>query len=209
MLKNVMPNTIYLASASPRRREILVSLGFRPVLLAAEIDETARPGEAVADYVARMARQKNVAARQLAAQRGLALAQPLLSADTVVALDNAILGKPRDAAHARELLESLSGREHQVWTAVCVSLGGQTLEAAQRSDVRFKELSVQEIAAYIASGEPLDKAGAYGIQGIGGVFVAHLSGSFSGVMGLPVFETVQLLRQLGAPVPPFAEAIVN
>ena len=204
-----MPNTIYLASASPRRREILVSLGFQPVLLVAETDETARPGEAVADYVARMARQKNAAARQLAAQRGLALAQPLLSADTVVALDNAILGKPRDAAHARELLESLSGREHQVWTAVCVSLGGQTLEAAQRSDVRFKELSAQEIAAYIASGEPLDKAGAYGIQGIGGVFVAHLSGSFSGVMGLPVFETVQLLRQLGAPVPPFAEAIVN
>ena len=201
-----MPTTIYLASASPRRREILVSLGFQPVLLAAEIDETALPGEAVADYVARMARQKNAAARQLAAQRGLALAQPLLSADTVVALDNAILGKPRDAAHARELLESLSGREHQVWTAVCVSLGGQTLEAAQRSDVRFKELSVQEIAAYIASGEPLDKAGAYGIQGIGGVFVAHLSGSFSGVMGLPVFETVQLLRQLGAPVPPFAKA---
>ena len=204
-----MPNTIYLASASPRRREILASLGFQPVLLPAEIDETALPGEAVADYVSRMARQKNAAARQLATQRGLALAQPLLSADTVVALDNAILGKPRDAAHARELLESLSGREHQVWTAVCVSLGGQTLEAAQRSDVRFKELSVQEIAAYIASGEPLDKAGAYGIQGIGGVFVAHLSGSFSGVMGLPVFETVQLLRQLGAPVPPFAEAIVN
>ncbi len=201
-----MPNTIYLASASPRRREILVSLGFQPVLLTAETDETALPGEAVADYVARMARQKNAAARQLAAQRGLALAQPLLSADTVVALDNAILGKPRDAAHARELLESLSGREHQVWTAVCMSLDGQTLEAAQRSDVRFKELSAQEIAAYIASGEPLDKAGAYGIQGIGGVFVAHLSGSFSGVMGLPVFETVQLLRQLGAPVPPFAEA---
>ena len=204
-----MPNTIYLASASPRRREILVSLGSQPVLLVAEPDETARPGEAVADYVARMARQKNAAPRQLAAQRGLALAQPLLSADTVVVLDNAILGKPRDAAHARELLESLSGREHQVWTAVCVSLGGQTLEAAQRSDVRFKELSAQEIAAYIASGEPLDKAGAYGIQGIGGVFVAHLSGSFSGVMGLPVFETVQLLRQLGAPVPPFAEAIVD
>ena len=201
-----MPNTIYLASASPRRREILVSLGFQPVLLAAEIDETVQPGEAVADYVARMARQKNAAARQLAAQRGLALAQPLLSADTVVALDNAILGKPRDAAHARELLESLSGREHQVWTAVCVSLGGQTLEAAQRSDVRFKELSTQEIAAYIASGEPLDKAGAYGIQGIGGVFVAHLSGSFSGVMGLPVFETVQLLHQLGSTVPPFAKA---
>lgn len=201
-----MPNTIYLASASPRRREILVSLGFQPVLLAAEIDETALPGEAVADYVARMARQKNAAARQLAAQRGLALAQPLLSADTVVALDNATLGKPLDAAHARELLKSLSGREHQVWTAVCVSRGEQMLEAAQRSDVRFKELSEQEIAAYIASGEPLDKAGAYGIQGIGGVFVAHLSGSFSGVMGLPVFETVQLLRQLGAPVPPFAEA---
>ena len=179
------------------------------MLLTAETDETALPGEAVADYVARMARQKNAAARQLAAQRGLALAQPLLSADTVVALDNAILGKPRDAVHARELLESLSGREHQVWTAVCVSRGEQTLEAAQRSDVRFKELSEQEIAAYIASGEPLDKAGAYGIQGIGSVFVTHLSGSFSGVMGLPVFETVQLLHQLGAPVPPFAEAIVN
>uniref|UniRef100_UPI000CD82402 Maf family protein n=1 Tax=Campylobacter concisus TaxID=199 RepID=UPI000CD82402 len=151
-----MPNTIYLASASPRRRQILASLGLPPVPLAADIDELVQPAEGVADHVARPARQKNAAARQLATQRGLALAQPLLSADTVVALDNAILGKPRDAAHARELLESLSGREHQVWTAVCVSLGGQTLEAAQRSDVRFKELSEQEIAAYIASGEPLD-----------------------------------------------------
>ena len=187
-----MPNTIYLASASPRRREILVSLGFQPVLLAAEIDETVLPGEAVEDYVSRMARQKNAAARQLATQRGLALAQPLLSADTVVALDNAILGKPRDAAHARELLESLSGREHQVWTAVCVSLGGQTLEAAQRSDVRFKELSKQEIAAYIASGEPLGCAGAFTIDGLGGAFIEGIDGDPHGVVGI----SLPLLRSL-------------
>ncbi len=201
-----MPQTLYLASASPRRREILNALGFATVPLPAAIDESALPGEAVEDYVARMARQKNAAARQTALRRGAEPEWPVLSADTVVALNGQILGKPRDAAHAREMLESLSGREHQVWTAVCVSHGGRVWEAAQRSDVRFKHLSAQEIQAYIDSGEPLDKAGAYGIQGVGGVFVAHLAGSFSGVMGLPVFETVALLRQAGAAVPPFAEA---
>ncbi|MBH5328241.1 septum formation inhibitor Maf [Eikenella sp. S3360] len=201
-----MPQTLYLASASPRRRELLNALGFRTLPLPAEIDESALPGEAVADYVARMARQKNAAARQILRQRGEEPAWPVLSADTVVALEERILGKPRDAAHARAMLESLSGREHQVWTAVCASHGGQTLAAVQRSDVRFKALGAQEIQVYIDSGEPLDKAGAYGIQGVGGVFVTHLAGSFSGVMGLPVFETVRLLRQLGAEVPPFGKA---
>ena len=121
----------------------------------------------------------------------------------------AILGKPTSPEHAAEMLRGLSGDTHQVLTAVCVSFGAQEHATVQQNNVQFCPLTAAQIAAYIATGEPLDKAGAYGIQGIGGVFVAHLSGSFSGVMGLPVFETVQLLRQLGAPVPPFAEAIVN
>lgn len=198
-----MPNILYLASASPRRREILTALGFETLLLPASIDETVQSGETVEHYVTRMARWKN----QAACQANTGTEWPVLSADTVVALDGQILGKPRHAEHARELLTRLSGREHQVWTAVCASYRGQILEAVQCSGVRFKTLNEQEIEDYIRSGEPMDKAGAYGIQGVGGVFVTHLTGSFSGVMGLPVFETMELLRRLHVPVPPFAQSI--
>lgn len=193
-------HSILLASGSPRRREILENLGFIVNKLFAEIDETPHDNENAMDYVRRMAIEKNRAA---VAQFG-STEQAILSADTTVAFNGNILGKPNNAAHARDILHTLSGQTHQVLTAVCVSRAGQEYITVQSSDVTFKPLSEAEIAAYIATGEPLDKAGAYGIQGLGGAFVAHLSGSFTGVMGLPVFETLALLREAGVSVPPFS-----
>lgn len=193
-------HSILLASGSPRRREILENLGFIVNKLFAEIDETPHDNENAMDYVRRMAIEKNRAA---VAQFG-STEQAILSADTTVAFNGNILGKPDNAAHARDILHTLSGQTHQVLTAVCVSRAGQEYITVQSSDVTFKPLSEAEIAAYIATGEPLDKAGAYGIQGLGGAFVAHLSGSFTGVMGLPVFETLALLREAGVNVPPFS-----
>ncbi|MCF7529379.1 Maf family protein [Neisseria lisongii] len=197
-------NSIYLASGSPRRREILENLGYRVERLAAEIDETPQAGEAAADYVRRMAEEKNAAAvAAWQAQHGGFPAYPLLTADTTVAYQNCILGKPEHETQAAEMLSLLSGTTHQVLTAVCVYWQGETRCTVQQSDVAFKPLGKGEIADYIRSGEPMDKAGAYGIQGLGGVFVEHLQGSFTGVMGLPVFETVALLRDFGLNVPPF------
>ncbi len=193
-------HSILLASGSQRRREILENLGFIVNKLFAEIDETPHHNENAIDYVRRMAIEKNRAA---VAQFG-STEQAILSADTTVAFNGNILGKPDNAAHARDILHTLSGQTHQVLTAVCVSRAGQEYITVQSSDVTFKPLSEAEIAAYIATGEPLDKAGAYGIQGLGGAFVAHLSGSFTGVMGLPVFETLALLREAGVSVPPFS-----
>ena len=199
-------HTLYLASGSPRRREILENLGYTIIRLNADIDETPHPQEPAHDYVARMAREKNAAAvAQWQQSHTDAPPYPILSADTTVALADQILGKPESAAHAREILQSLSGGVHQVLTAVSVYWQGNTHHVLQQSDVRFKHLSEREIAAYIDSGEPMDKAGAYGIQGLGGVFVADLRGSFTGVMGLPVYETVGLLAQCGLPVPPFGK----
>lgn len=122
---------------------------------------------------------------------------PLLTADTTVAIDNQILGKPSDKAEAYQMLKQLSGREHQVFTAVCVSFQGNTHSLVQTSEVTFKVLTDEEIWAYINTGEPMDKAGAYGIQKLGGIFIQHLAGSFTGVMGLPVAETAELLKQVG------------
>lgn len=127
----------------------------------------------------------------------------VISADTSVVLNGQILGKPESAEQAIEMLSQLSGCVHQVLARVCVSFNGAEFSAVQQNDVQFREISAAEMAAYVATGEPLDKAGAYGIQGLGGVFVSHLSGSFTGVMGLPVFETVELLRRCGVKVPPF------
>lgn len=191
--------TLILASASPRRREILENLGYAVRTGAVPIGETPLAAEAAEPYVLRMAQQKNRAAL---AVHGDSL--PLLSADTTVALDGRILGKPESADHARSMLRALSGRSHQVLTAVCVHYQGREHSIVQSSDVRFKALSDSEIERYIAGGEPMDKAGAYGIQGAGGIFVSHLAGSFTGVMGLPVYETVRLLQHCGAAVPPFA-----
>lgn len=198
-----MANLLYLASASPRRRDILQQLGYSIECCPAHIDETPQANEAAYDYVLRMAVEKNQAAR---AQFSGSLNAPLISADTTVALQNHILGKPETAEHAFTMLRQLSNNTHQVLTAVCVYYQEQTFSIVQSSDVHFKALSDDEIRAYIATGEPMDKAGAYGIQGIAGIFVQHLSGSFTGVMGLPVFETIALLRQSGAAVPPFQAA---
>ncbi len=184
---------VYLASASPRRREILENLGFSVHLLTIAIDEAPRPHELPSGYVQRMAEEKNQAAR---AHLSNNLHYPLISADTtVVSPQGEILGKPQDAADAARMLRLLSGQSHQVLSAVCVSVGNKYNTLLSESRVTFAALTEAEIAAYIASKEPLDKAGAYGVQGLGGVFVRHLSGSFSGVMGLPVYETVTLLKQ--------------
>ena len=191
---------LYLASASPRRHDILQQLGFRIHLTVAEINETPHPQESAYHYVGRMALEKNRAARSRYADT-LRPDLPLLSADTTVALDSRILGKPANAEEAFAMLSQLSGTSHQVMTAVCISRLGQEYSVLQSSEVRFKTLNEQEIRAYIAGGEPMDKAGAYAIQGIGGIFVSHLAGSFTGVMGLPVFETAALLRECGCPVP--------
>lgn len=197
-----MNKKLYLASGSPRRREILGNLGYDIIVKVAEIDETPRPNETASDYVLRMAVEKNQAACQQFALHDY----PVISADTTVALDNLILGKPESPEHAATMLRQLSGSTHQVLTAVCVSWRGATWQTVQSNDVVFRPISDEEIAHYIASGEPMDKAGAYGIQGVGGVFVAHLSGSFTGVMGLPVCETVDLLKQCGWATPPFQAA---
>ena len=152
-----------------------------------------------------MANEKNAAAvAQWFAQHDMPPEFPILTADTTVAYQNHILGKPETQEHAAAMLEQLSGQTHQVLTAVCVYWQGKARSVLQTSDVRFKTLSPDEISAYIQSGEPMDKAGAYGIQGLGGVFVEHLQGSFTGVMGLPVYETVGLLKQLDLSVPPFS-----
>ena len=197
--------TLYLASGSPRRREILENLGYQIRRIPADIDETPFPDENAADYVQRMANEKNVAAvAQWFAKHDTPPEFPILTADTTVAYQNHILGKPETQEHAAAMLEQLSGQTHQVLTAVCVYWQGKARSVLQTSDVRFKTLSPDEISAYIQSGEPMDKAGAYGIQGLGGVFVEHLQGSFTGVMGLPVYETVGLLKQLDLSVPPFS-----
>lgn len=197
-----MNKKLYLASSSPRRREILDNLGYQVSVNVAEIDETPHQNETASDYVLRMAVEKNQAAQTQFDLRDC----PIISADTTVALHNLILGKPQSPEHAHEILRQLSGSTHQVLTAVCVSFQGEMRHIVQNNDVVFRHLHDDEIARYIATGEPLDKAGAYGIQGLGGVFVAHLSGSFTGVMGLPVFETVDLLQQFHWQTPPFQAA---
>ena len=198
-------NAIYMASGSPRRREILENLGFTVHRLPADIDETPKEGEAAVEYVRRMACEKNQAAvTQWFTAHNQEPEFAVLTADTMVADGAVILGKPESEADAVDMLERLSGRTHQVLTAVCVYWQGVRHDVVQASEVRFKTLTAEEIAAYVASGEPMDKAGAYGIQGLGGVFVEHLQGSFTGVMGLPVYETAQLLKSLGLEAPPFA-----
>ncbi|MGC6404899.1 Maf family protein [Bisgaard Taxon 45] len=194
----------YLASNSPRRAQILQQLGFRFDIICCEIDETPLCHEKGEDYVLRMAIEKNNAVRQQWQQAKLSPNAPhvvpplpFLSADTSVILDDKILGKPKNEADAATMLRALSGRTHQVITAVCVADDKQMQTAVQISNVRFKPLTEKEIQGYIATGEPMDKAGAYGIQQLGGVFVEHIEGSFSSVMGLPVFETVALLKSFG------------
>ncbi|WP_225782930.1 nucleoside triphosphate pyrophosphatase [Xenophilus sp. Marseille-Q4582] len=196
------PSFVYLASQSPRRAQLLEQLGIahRPLLADASEDaeslEAVLPRESATAYVQRVTALKLDAAVQRWKRRALSAA-PVLCADTTVTLDGRILGKPADAAEARAMLTQLSGRAHRVLTAVAVQAGRRRFAALSVSQVRFAELTRRQIADYVAGGEPMGKAGAYAIQGRAGAFVAHIAGSHSGIMGLPAFETAQLLRQAG------------
>ena len=185
---------LYLASQSPRRAELLARLGpaFEP--LALDVPEVRSPDETAQDYVRRVSAEK--------ARAGLVELGPhpdavVLSADTEVILDGEVFGKPADAADAAAMLRRLSGRTHEVLSVVTVAAAGREMQVESRSEVTFAPLAEADIAAYVASGEPMGKAGAYAIQGQGERFVAHLSGSHSGVMGLPMHETWTLLREFG------------
>jgi len=183
----------YLASASPRRRQLLEQLGLGFEVTAADVDETPSPREAPADYVLRIACLK----AETAAQRLESPRLPVLAADTEVVLGGAILGKPRSEEEGLRMLAGLSGRAHQVLSAVALWKGGALDTALCSTVVRFRPIPPAEAAAYWASGEPRDKAGGYGIQGLGAVFVERLEGSYSNVVGLPLFETAALLRKAG------------
>ncbi|HUG98414.1 MAG TPA: Maf family protein [Gammaproteobacteria bacterium] len=187
--------TLVLASGSPRRLQLLASLGLECEVAPVEIDETPRAGEAPADYARRVAAEKVAAA--VATQPADRL---VLAADTVVALGDEILGKPADGADAARMLRRLSGRSHDVHTAVAASRAGTTALRIADSEVTFRTLLEHEIDAYVATGEPLDKAGGYGIQGLAAVFVTRLCGSYSGVVGLPLQETAELLARFGLDV---------
>ena len=185
---------IRLASASPRRRELLRQIGVPHVIIHADIDESALAGEAPLQAVQRIARAKAEAVWT----RDSSL--PVLAADTTVVLDGLMFGKPRDREHAIEMLTRLSGRTHEVLTAVALATPGAIELRMSVSAVKFRVLSAEECAAYWDTGEPRDKAGAYAIQGLAAVFIESLSGSYSGVMGLPLHETAQLLRSAGLPL---------
>lgn len=182
---------LHLASTSPRRREILQTLGIDFEIIAVDTDESPRPGEAPSALVLRLALAKAEAAPA---------ADIVLAADTVVVLDERVLGKPGNADDAIDMLLALSGRSHTVYTGVAIKTPDKTLSALSTTKVRFREIGRDEATAYWQSGEPCDKAGGYGIQGLGGAFVAGIDGSYSGVMGLPVFETVELLQAVGIEV---------
>lgn len=178
--------------------EILTQLGYWVVKLPADIDETVRQNEDPARYVQRMAAEKNQTALALFLETNGAMPDfPLITADTCVVSDGIILGKPRSQAEAATFLNLLSGTGHTVLTAVCIHYRGKTSSRVQTNRVVFKPLSSEEISAYVQSGEPMDKAGAYAVQGIGGIFIQSIEGSFSGIMGLPVYETVSMLQDLG------------
>lgn len=195
---------IYLASKSPRRRELLRQVGIEFELLSLrsdpargiDVSEDVFKDEPAMDYVARVAREKGAFAWNVLHMRRMTL-RPVLTADTTVTIDGEILGKPADRAEAAAMLERLSGRTHQVLTSIALHATDVFEQVTQVSHVRFATLSPATIQAYCATSEPYDKAGAYGIQGLAALFIEHIEGSHSGIMGLPVFETAQLLRKAG------------
>lgn len=197
---------IYLASRSPRRRELLTQIGVHFDTIAfrnhprddAEVDETPLANEVPVDYVQRVARAKAEYGWQMVESRKL-LPQPVLAADTTLAFEGGIIGKPLDAADALRILRRLCGQTHEVLSAVAIAFDGRIESALSVSQVRFGNIDDWTLRAYAQSGEPMDKAGAYGIQGRAGLFVEHLNGSYSGVMGLPLFETGELLRRFEFP----------
>lgn len=197
-------NQIYLASRSPRRRELLKQIGVKfNILMMREtlgrpidIDEQPFVDETPTDYIYRIVRSKASEGWSRIMQRKLPLL-PVLVADTIVTLDGRILGKPRDIAHAEEMLTALSGRSHQVLTAIGIGVKDETQVRLSTSTVRFREISEREIRNYLANNNIFDKAGAYAIQGMASVFIVEISGSYSGIMGLPLYETAQLLEEVG------------
>ena len=183
-------NWIYLASASPRRSELLRQVDVTHVVRPVDLDESPRPGERPAHYALRLAEEK---ARALWEQLAVGEQRPVLAADTTVALGDEILGKPADRADAARILGRLSGRDHEVHTAVAFLHDGGAAARVSTSTVTFRALTSDEIDWYWDTGEPADKAGAYAVQGHGAIFIRHLSGSYSGVMGLPLYETWELV----------------
>ncbi|MDP2286610.1 MAG: Maf family protein [Pseudohongiella sp.] len=190
----VTPASLILASASPRRRELLTQIGVSFELIVHDIDESVLPGELPLDYVCRLARAKAMAVAQN--QTGIN-GRPVLGADTIVVVDDQVLGKPRDEQDAHRMLSLLSGRQHEVMSAVCICQGEKSALELSRTKVDFKTLSSTEIHRYWLSGEPTGKAGAYAVQGLGALFIESLQGSYSGVVGLPIFETARLLQSFG------------
>jgi septum formation protein len=186
----------YLASASPRRRALLAQIGVRCELVSTCVEEVRHPGEQPADFVTRLALAK--------ARNGLHQLRrrtaPVLGADTIVVLAGTFLGKPANELDAAVMLRQLSGTVHEVWSGIAIVDGTREATALSRSEVTFRIITEQEITAYCASGEPADKAGAYGIQGLGAIFIRELRGSYSGIMGLPLFETAELLGSFGLEV---------
>ena len=193
---------IYLASRSPRRGELLTQIGVRFALVAADTDETRWSGESAEDYAIRVALDKARAGRGRLPGEDR---RPVLGADTVVVLDDQVLGKPRDREDAAAMLRGLSGRSHRVLTAVALLADEREWTALCESRVSFRPIRDAELERYWLTGEPRDKAGGYGIQGYGALFIAGIEGSYSGVMGLPLFETGRLLEEAGVEL--MAEAI--
>lgn len=197
-----MPDFIYLASQSPRRRQLLEQLGVRHELLLPDANEDAEsleavlPGESPTAYVQRVTQLKLDASLARLRRRGLPLA-PVLCSDTTVALGRTIYGKPADAGDAARMLGQLAGRTHRVLTAVVVGTARRREHALSVSRVTFADMSRQQITRYVASGEPMGKAGAYAVQGRAATYISHIAGSYSGIMGLPVYETAQLLSSFG------------
>lgn len=184
---------LILASASPRRWELLNQIGIEYSVVVADLDETAHSGESPGDYVRRMACEK---ASEILRRTESEI--PVLGADTAVIIDDQILGKPVDRQHAIEMLSGLSGRTHEVWSAVAVAMpNGGVLQELNVTRVTFAVMEPAWIEAYCDSGDPMDKAGAYGVQGLAAQKILHLEGSYSGVMGLPLYETSELLRSAG------------
>ncbi|PTQ81370.1 Maf family protein [Nitrosomonas ureae] len=200
-------NQIYLASRSPRRRELLRQVGVRFNLLmmretlgrTIDIDEQSFENEAPTDYIYRITQYKANESWKRLLQRRLPVL-PVLVADTIVTIDGTILGKPRDKMHATDMLKTLSGRSHQVLTAIGVGIGDNIQVKLSTSTVRFREITEREIRRYLENNNILDKAGAYAIQGMAAAFIAEISGSYSGIMGLPLYETIQLLEETGIQV---------
>jgi septum formation protein len=196
------PPLIYLASISPRRRELLDQLGVHHQQVKVAVDESLRPEESAEQYVLRLAQAKAEAGREMI---GNQLRRPVLGADTAVVVGHQILGKPADREEGIEMLLRLAGRCHRVLTGVALVDGGSEARLSE-SIVQFRPIQQQEAQAYWQSGEPADKAGGYAIQGLGALFVSRLEGSFSGVMGLPLFETAELLAQAGIKLLDFSKS---